>query len=49
MLGIDGLAGEQIGGVAGMFLSIPVLATLRVILVRIQKARDRSRLAPASY
>jgi predicted PurR-regulated permease PerM len=29
-------------------LSIPVLATLRVILVRIQKARDRSRLAPAS-
>jgi predicted PurR-regulated permease PerM len=29
-------------------LSIPVLATLRVILVRIQKGRDRSRLAPAS-
>jgi len=33
------LAGEQIGGVAGMFLSIPVLATLRVAWVRIEKAR----------
>ncbi|MCS6953637.1 MAG: AI-2E family transporter [Bryobacterales bacterium] len=31
------LAGEQIGGVAGMFLSIPVLATLRVIVVRLKK------------
>lgn len=34
------LAGEQIGGVPGMFLSIPVLATFRVIFVRIQKARQ---------
>ncbi len=34
------LAGEQIAGVAGMFLSIPVLATLRVIAVRIRKARE---------
>ena len=33
------LAGEQIGGVAGMFLSIPVLATLRVVYVRFLKAR----------
>ncbi|HSW51411.1 MAG TPA: AI-2E family transporter, partial [Bryobacteraceae bacterium] len=33
------LAGEQIGGVPGMFLSIPVLATLRVVYVRILKAR----------
>ena len=40
------LAGEQIGGVAGMFLSIPVLATLRVVYVRILKARQPS-LAPA--
>lgn len=32
------LAGEQIGGVAGMFLSIPVLATLRVIVVRLKKS-----------
>jgi predicted PurR-regulated permease PerM len=33
------LAGEQIGGVAGMFLSIPVLATLRVVYTRIRKRR----------
>lgn len=33
------LAGEQVGGVAGMFLSIPVIATLRVVFVRIRKAR----------
>jgi len=32
------LAGEQIGGVAGMFLSIPVLATVRVGYVRFLKA-----------
>jgi predicted PurR-regulated permease PerM len=38
------LAGEQIGGVAGMFLSIPVLATVRVVVVRVQKARDRAGL-----
>jgi predicted PurR-regulated permease PerM len=39
------LAGEQIGGVAGVFLSIPVLAILRVIYVRILKARRSSALA----
>jgi predicted PurR-regulated permease PerM len=33
------LAGEQVGGVAGMFLSIPVIATLRVVFVRIRKSR----------
>ncbi len=31
------LAGEQVGGVAGMFLSIPVIATLRVIFLRVRK------------
>ncbi len=35
------LAGEQIGGAMGMFLSIPVLASLRVIYVRFRKARSR--------
>jgi predicted PurR-regulated permease PerM len=39
------LAGEQIGGVAGMFLSIPVLATLRVVYVRFLKAH---RMAPGT-
>lgn len=31
------LAGEQIGGITGMFLAIPVVATLRLILVRYKK------------
>ena len=34
------LAGEEIGGVWGMFLSVPFLAALRVILVRFQKGRQ---------
>jgi predicted PurR-regulated permease PerM len=33
------LAGEQVGGVPGMFLSIPVIATLRVIFMRLWKTR----------
>ncbi len=33
------LAGEQIAGILGMFLSIPALATLRIIYVRYRKAR----------
>ena len=33
------LAGEQIAGVTGMFFSIPVLATLRVIFVRLRRVR----------
>jgi predicted PurR-regulated permease PerM len=33
------LAGEQIAGIAGMFFSVPVLATLRVILVRMRRVR----------
>jgi len=33
------MAGEQIAGVAGMFFSIPVIATLRVLFVRLQRAR----------
>jgi len=32
------LAGEALAGVPGMFLSVPVLATLRVVLVRIRKS-----------
>jgi len=33
------LAGEQIAGVTGMFFSIPVLATLRVLLLRLRRVR----------
>ena len=40
------LAGEQIGGIAGMFFSVPVIATLRVIFVRLQRARHRELIAP---
>lgn len=35
LLGV--LAGEQIGGVPGMFFSVPVIAALRVILARVRK------------
>jgi predicted PurR-regulated permease PerM len=44
------LAGEEVAGIPGMFLSVPVLATLRVVYFRIQKARARRALvagAPA--
>jgi len=33
------LAGEQIAGVTGMFFSVPVIATLRVLFVRLQRSR----------
>lgn len=33
------LAGEQIGGILGMFLSVPVIAILRVLFVRLRRAR----------
>jgi predicted PurR-regulated permease PerM len=38
------LAGEELAGIPGMFLSVPVMATLRVLYLRIKKAR----LAPES-
>ena len=41
------LAGEQIGGISGMFFSVPVLATLRVVYVRMQKARTKREFAPS--
>jgi predicted PurR-regulated permease PerM len=33
------LAGEKIAGVPGMFFSVPLIAALRVIFLRVQKAR----------
>ena|SRR5579883_2858911 len=41
------LAGDQIAGVFGMFLSIPVLATLRIIAIRLRKA-NAATPAPVS-
>ncbi|HTS50284.1 MAG TPA: AI-2E family transporter [Bryobacteraceae bacterium] len=42
MLVLFGLfAGEQVAGIIGMFLSVPVLATLRVVFVRLRRARTK--------
>ncbi len=38
------LAGEQIAGVPGMFFSVPVIAILRVILVRIEREQRRRQI-----
>ena len=35
------LAGERIGGVPGMFFSVPVLAILRAVFVRLRQSRAR--------
>jgi predicted PurR-regulated permease PerM len=37
------LAGESLGGLWGMFLSVPVLAILRIVIVRVMRAQ-RSKL-----
>src|SRR5262249_47807923 len=34
------LAGEQIAGIPGMFFSVPVIATVRVIVLRTREYRD---------
>ena len=39
-------AGAEIAGIAGTFLSVPVLALVRIIYIRIRKARITSRLQP---
>ncbi len=35
------LAGEQIAGIPGMFLSVPVIAVLRVVYIHLSKSRGR--------
>ncbi len=40
------LAGEQIAGVIGMFFSVPVIATLRVIFVRLRRTRVTELVTP---
>ncbi len=42
------LAGERIAGVFGMFFSVPVIATLRVVFIRLQRARGRELVTPRS-
>jgi predicted PurR-regulated permease PerM len=41
-------AGGEVAGVAGTFLSVPVLALLRIAYMRIRKLRMAGRLSPAS-
>jgi len=36
------IAGEQLGGVAGMFLSVPTLALARVVFIHVRKAAERA-------
>jgi predicted PurR-regulated permease PerM len=40
------LAGDQIAGVLGMFLSVPLLAILRVIFVRLRRLRTLDLVTP---
>jgi predicted PurR-regulated permease PerM len=40
------LAGDQLAGIPGMFFSVPVIAGLRVVFLRVQQAR-RARIAAA--
>jgi predicted PurR-regulated permease PerM len=39
-------AGAEVAGVAGAFLSVPVLALVRVMYERIRKARQAAALTP---
>ena len=40
------LAGDQIAGVLGMFLSVPTLAILRVVFVRLRRVRSLDLVSP---
>jgi predicted PurR-regulated permease PerM len=37
------LVGDQIGGVAGIFLSVPVMAALKIVIIRANAARHQRR------
>ena len=39
-------AGAEVAGIAGTFLSVPVLALARIVYLRIRKARLTARIAP---
>jgi predicted PurR-regulated permease PerM len=42
------LAGQQVAGLWGMFLSVPVLATLQIVLIQARKRRERRGIMPVS-
>jgi predicted PurR-regulated permease PerM len=37
------LAGEQIAGIPGMFFSVPAMAALRLIVVRLRRRRSAAK------
>ena len=39
------LAGEQVAGIPGMFFSVPVMAALRILLVRLKKQQQAVELS----
>ncbi len=41
------LAGDQIGGIAGMFFSVPVIAMLKVIYLNLRNSYEQRRLSAA--
>lgn len=43
------LVGDQIGGVAGIFLSVPVMAALKIVFVRANAARQRQQPPAGPY
>ncbi len=42
------LAGEAIGGVPGMFFSVPTIAIIRIVLHRLREAKDKTTATPLS-
>ena len=40
------LAGEQIGGIPGMFFSVPAIAILKVLFIRLRESHMRKTLSP---
>jgi predicted PurR-regulated permease PerM len=41
-------AGGEIAGIPGTFLSVPVIALARILVLRIRKARAAAQLAPVA-
>jgi len=40
-------AGAEIAGIPGTFLSVPILALIRILYLRMRKSRLASHVAPA--
>ena len=40
------LVGEELGGVAGIFLSVPVMAAIKIIVVRARASQQAQKPSP---